>query len=145
VLCRACTPLIPWVQHRRVALVVLLALAAAALLATLDVSTTSGSTVNDGLGGAAPSGTLAEPFAEGTTRQLEPEGVPSARIRYDIPGWDSIRRTAAGTEVSTIEPLSQRPPSSPPRENFLVPVVLGLLPPALGWMGLSLALRYAPR
>lgn len=141
VLCRAHTAPTPCARHCRVALLVLFALAAAALSVSWHVSTAPGSTVPVELGGAALAGTLAEPLAEGTTGQPEREAVPTARIRYDIPGWDSIRRTSAGMDVSAVEPLSQLPPASIPPENFLVPVVLGLIPPALGWVGLSLTLR----
>jgi hypothetical protein len=134
----------PCVQQRLATLLVLLTLAASALAAILHVSTARGSVANVGSSGGAPSDTLAEPLAMARMPQFEPEAIPTARIRYDIPGWDSIRRTATSTEVSAVEPLSPPTPEAVPPKNFLVPAVLALLPCVLGWVGLSLMLRYAP-
>jgi hypothetical protein len=73
--------------------------------------------------------------------QHEPVASPTA-IRYDIPGWDSIRRTAATTDVSTTGTARQLPPAAVQRPEYLLfPVLFGLLLPALGWVGLPLALR----
>ncbi len=113
---------------------ILAALAAAALAVIHQVSTTADSIAK----GGAP---VAEPLVVGTTRQSGPDAVPTARIRYDIPGWDSIRRTTARTDVWAIEPLSPLTPGPIPTENLLVPVMLAFLAPVLAWVGLSMMLR----
>jgi hypothetical protein len=127
--------------QRLAALLVLLTLASAALLAILQVSTTADSIAKVESPGGPPAGSPAEPLVVGTIGQSGPAAVPTARIRYDIPGWDSIRRTTTRTDVSAIEPLSPVTPGRIPTEALLVPVVLGLVAPALAWVGLSVMLR----
>jgi hypothetical protein len=119
---------------RRPALLVLLGFGATAIL---YLSSTAG------CGAAAPAGTLADPLIVGamTTRQPAPEAVPTARVRYDIPGWDSIRRTPVVRDGSAMEPINRLRLVSTSPESLLVPLVLGLLAPVLGWVGLSLVLR----
>ena len=68
------------------ALLVLLTLAAAALAAILQVSTTADSIAKIASPGGTPVATPAETLVVGTTRQSGPDAVPTARIRYDIPG-----------------------------------------------------------
>jgi hypothetical protein len=138
---RARTPTRACVRHRPAVLLVLVAFAAMAILL---VSNASGSNVNVRSEGAAPAaGTLADPLAVGTmtTRQPEPEPVPTARIRYDIPGWDSIRRTPVVRDVSAVESVYRTTVVSTSPESLLIPFVLGVLAPVLGWVGLSLVIR----
>jgi hypothetical protein len=126
------------------ALLVLLTLAAAALAPILQVSTTADSIAKIASPGGTPVATPAETLGVGTTRQSGPDAVPTARIRYDIPGWDSIRRTTTRMDIRAIEPLS--PPTPPiPGENLLVTVVLALLVPVCAWVGLSVMLRWLVR
>ena len=127
--------------QRVAALLVLLTLAAAALAAILQVSTTADSIAKVASPGGAPVATPAETLVVGTTLQSGPDAVPTARIRYDIPGWDSIRRTTPSTDVSAIEPRGPVTPGRIPTEALLVPVVLALLAPALAWVGLTVMLR----
>jgi hypothetical protein len=124
------------------ALLVLLTLAAAALAPILQVSTTADSMAKIASPGGTPVATPAETLGVGTTRQSGPD-VPTARIRYDIPGWDSIRRTTTRTDLRAVEPLS-RPTPPIPGENLLVPVVLALVP-VCAWVGLSVMLRWIGR
>jgi hypothetical protein len=127
--------------QRVAALLVLLTLAAAALVAILQVSTTADSIAKVASPGGTPVATPAETLVVGTTRQSGPDAVPTARIRYDIPGWDSIRRTTTTTDVSATAPLSPVTSGRIPTEPLLVPVVRALLAPALAWPGLSVMLR----
>jgi hypothetical protein len=141
--CQWPTPPIPRVQHRRVAVFALLALAAVALQASFHEPTGSGSMANVGLGDGPPGSMQAGPLEVELALQNKPVASPTARIRYDIPGWDSIRRTATTADVSTVETARQLPPA-PVHGPEYVPfrVLFGLLVPALGWVGLPLALRY---
>jgi hypothetical protein len=131
------------VRHRPVTLLVAVVLLSFAAAVTLHVSSVSGSNVNLSSGDAAPAGEVAGPQAVGTmaTRQAEPETVPTARIRDDIPGWDSIRRTPVVTNISTLEPVNRLTLVSLSLETLAVPLVLGLLAPVLGWIGFSLVIR----
>jgi|SRR5579859_910011 len=135
--CQLAMPPISRIQHGRVAVLALLGLAAIALPASLHMPT--GSAANVGLGNGV---TYAEPLDVGTALQPEPVSSPAAKIRYDIPGWDSIRRTAAAPDVSRVEAAMQVAPTPlQGPEYLLLPVLFGLLPPAFSWVGLPLALR----
>ena len=127
------------VHHRRLAVSALLTLVVFVLLATLQLRTqpSIGAAIPHREAGA-PAVAVTAPSALGNTPQGEP--APStASPRYDIPGWDSIRRTPAANDVAAME-VSERLASAP--QNPLIPVVLGLLVPVLGWVGLPLALRW---
>jgi len=134
---------IPCVPHGLAAPLMLLAVSA--LVAIFHIYAAPGSVASNGSPGGATSGTPAEAFVVGTTHQSEPEAVPTARIRYDIPGWDSIRRTSTRTDASAVEPLRPPIPDRLRLENLLVPGFLALLPPVLGWVGLSWMLRSSGR
>jgi hypothetical protein len=127
--------------HGRVVVAVVLALAAVPPVSILWLPHATASEASVGTVTGAGVETLSEPFARGTTRQSEPDAVPTARVRYDIPGWDSMRRPANGAGMPTVEPVGQPPSAPSPGENLIVPVLLGLVPPSLGWVGLSLVLR----
>src|SRR6266851_1340135 len=105
------TPPIPRIQHRRAAVFALLALAAVALQASFHEPTGSGPVANVGLGDGPPGGMQAGPLEVELALQNKPVASPTARIRYDIPGWDSIRRTAMTADVSPVETARQLPPA----------------------------------
>src|SRR5207248_10954342 len=83
-------PPIPRVKHGRAAVFALLALAAVALQASLHEPTGSGSVANAGLADGPAGGMQAGPLEVELARealQIKPVASPTARIRYDIPGW----------------------------------------------------------
>jgi hypothetical protein len=124
------------VHHRRVAIVLLL-VSACTLPWTFWMLPHPVSRVNLRLIDEAESGTL----TMGAARPNERQPVPTPRIRYDIPGWDSIRRPAAATNISAVDSLAQIAPGSILPERLLVPLVLGLLFVTFGWIGFFLVLR----
>jgi hypothetical protein len=90
--------------------------------------------------------------AVGTTWQPEPTAPATAPVRDNIregmPGWDSIRREnfeamrVPVAKVSLAPAVSAHAAAAPQSAlAVVVPVVLGLLVPVLGWVGLYLALR----